>query len=136
MLSSGPSMLLSPPPPNVSFRFAHFSNTYIQATSEILAFSGFVLRHTLISMFVEFFLDSVSIILLRITIKRGKFGQMLLSEHLFSWPVQRLSLLMSILFYFIFSSVPQNKVVEIRGEKIGVGRLARAASLWAPQPFS
>ena len=26
--------------------------------------------------------------------------QMLLSEHLFSWPVQMLSLLMSILFYF------------------------------------
>ena len=44
---------------------------------EILASSGFVLRHTLISMFVKFFLDLVSIVLLRITITRGEFGQIL-----------------------------------------------------------
>ena len=38
--------------------------------------------------------------------------KILLSKHLFSWPVQRLPLQMS-----IFSSVSQNKVAEIQGEK-------------------
>ena len=116
-------MLLSAPK-CVFFRLAHFSNTYIHATLDILAFSGFVLRHTLISMFVKFS-----------SIWYTDYGiqmlQILQSEHLFSWAVQRLSLLMSIF------SVPQNKVAEIRGEKIGEGRLATSASLGPrPQPFS
>ena len=46
-----------------------------------------------------------------------KMLQILLSEHLFSWPVQGLSLL--VYFFKYFFSVPQNKVAEIRGEKIG-----------------
>ena len=61
--------------------------------------------------------------------------QILLNEHLFSWPVQRLYLLMSILLYFLFyfliffSSVPQIKWPKSDEKKIGVGRLAISASL-------
>ena len=49
---------LAPPPQCFFSRFAHFSNTYIHASLEILTFSGFVFRHTLISSQV-FFLDLV-----------------------------------------------------------------------------
>ena len=51
------------------------------------------------------FLDLVYMI----TVYRCYRYYSVISEHLFSWPLQRLSVLMSIF------SVPQNKVAEIRG---------------------
>ena len=58
---------------------------------------------------------------------------LLISDYLFSWPVSLL-LLMPIFSFFlsffkVFFLYFQNKVAEIRGEKIGVGRLARSVSL-------
>ena len=129
MLSSAPSMLLSAP--SMFFFQICALQQYLYACNvrdscfRWLRASTYVNFHVR-QVFPRFGIHDYGIQML----------QILLSEHPFSWPVQRLSLLMSNLFYFIiFFSVPQNKVAEIRGEKIGVGRLARSASLGPSNHF-